>query len=542
LLALAAFLAISGSYGLFGTAYDSVNVVYRQETDRIQVSETFQVSVKDEYQVLYRSFAEQSCLKEEDFLLPEAFRTRNSCIMKVTSVSCARGTPYVNTQYKSSVQGYSSEGDPFDPLTGNPLNVPLSLKSKFKTNEAGCFLLAGYQGQEETITVVYDVPLAHVQKNGYQHILFSEDHFPIRHLTVQGLEGSSSASYLPKDKQLSIDVRSGASMMVGLKLSVLVLLSAIFALIPFFIWKLWGTEKKGVMVPEYLHTPPEKGLDPWKVDVLTNGTGKLSKEGMASLLLELQTAGALKVVEEGGMLSKQFLFIVSKGYEKAKVSPKAKALAAELLNYKVSEDAKFVSCRIPKMFAFKYTAFLKKYYEEGDVKEFGKQVQDRTGYVLLMAFKTICLFVVIFGLQFGMFQNVVALIALIAALVLLVGFIPNSVFGRFKDDNYRRYQEWLAFKKMLEDYAQIKQYLKEDYQMWKEWLLYATALGSAEKLLASMKELGILSAAQYEEMNGFHRVSMAYALTSFQTAHPRGSGGGGIGGGGGFGGGGGGGR
>jgi uncharacterized membrane protein len=159
-----------------------------------------------------------------------------------------------------------------------------------------------------------------------------------------------------------------------------------------------------------------------------------------------------------------------------------------------------------------------------------------------MAFKTICLFVVIFGLQFGMFQNVVALIALIAALVLLVGFIPNSVFGRFKDDNYRRYQEWLAFKKMLEDYAQIKQYLKEDYQMWKEWLLYATALGSAEKLLASMKELGILSAAQYEEMNGFHRVSMAYALTSFQTAHPRGSGGGGIGGGGGFGGGGGGGR
>jgi uncharacterized membrane protein len=68
---------------------------------------------------------------------------------------------------------------------------------------------------------------------------------------------------------------------------------------------------------------------------------------------------------------------------------------------------------------------------------------------------------------------------------------PKSIFGRWKDDYYKEKLEWEAFRNFLSDFAMIKKYSPEDISIWKEWLIYGTALGVGDKVVEAMKSLNI---------------------------------------------------
>jgi uncharacterized membrane protein len=112
---------------------------------------------------------------------------------------------------------------------------------------------------------------------------------------------------------------------------------------------------------------------------------------------------------------------------------------------------------------------------------------------------------------------------------------PKSIFGRWKADYYKEKLEWEAFKNFLSDFAKIKEYSPEDISIWKEWLIYGTALGVGDKVVEAMKSLNIyIPEAHIASTISTIYSSMSSSVSSAcSSTTSSGSSGGGFGGGGG---------
>lgn len=137
-----------------------------------------------------------------------------------------------------------------------------------------------------------------------------------------------------------------------------------------------------------------------------------------------------------------------------------------------------------------------------------------------------------------------ATIAILLVQSLVPAFAPSALFGRWKGDYYKEKLEWDAFRNFLSDFAMIKKYVPEDINIWKDWLIYGTALGVGDNVEKAMDEMNInipiaVAAGSVGVMHT--HFDHAYASSAPRSSGSDGGGsGGGFGGGGGSGGGGGG--
>ncbi|MGI6481918.1 MAG: DUF2207 domain-containing protein [Methanobacterium sp.] len=129
---------------------------------------------------------------------------------------------------------------------------------------------------------------------------------------------------------------------------------------------------------------------------------------------------------------------------------------------------------------------------------------------------------------------------------LIAIFLPQKVGGRWTQEGVDFDAQWQAFKKYIQDFSQLKEYPPESVKVWNHYLVYATALGVADKVKKVM-ELSLPS-DQLESSNlymfhyyGGYAILSSGLSTGMSTATSDSGGSGGVGGvGGGSGGGGGG--
>lgn len=117
-----------------------------------------------------------------------------------------------------------------------------------------------------------------------------------------------------------------------------------------------------------------------------------------------------------------------------------------------------------------------------------------------------------------------------------VALAPSTLLGQWKKDYYKEKLEWDSFRTFLGDYAMIRRYSAEDLDMWKEWLIYGTALGVGDTVEKAMMDLKIA----IPEAAAVHSIGSSF-VDAFSASMPDSSdsgGGFGFGGGGGGGGGG----
>lgn len=527
MLTIGAFL-ILGSMKPFGTAYENIDVSYTEQGDNLLIHETFltRISSMDSFNVIYRSFGETICLSTTG----SQVGTNSNCNIIIQDVSCSKGTPYLS----------SYDANPVNMLTRQSFKPTYA--SKIQSREIGCYSDKVFSNEKATMSVTYLVPKKHVALNMNKHILFSKEHFAINKLNVQALQQSNTQTYLPKDKEVSILVTTGELKTTGVPYGTQAIIWIILSLIPFLLWNIFGKEKQ-FTVPQYSHVLPNKTTPPWQVDLLINGKNELSKNGMASILMELYTANIVVIEMVKKTFNKTYEFHIDTSIATTTISAKAKKFLDHLLDHEIRKEGKKTVCVLPTnktsiLGSMSEQAFMQAFFKSGDVRQFIDATFDKKGSYAMVAYVVV---LVLVSLAFG-YIGPGAIYPFIIGLIILIGILPKSLFARFKEDKYKEYLEWHAFNNMLQDYAKIQQYLKEDKHMWKEWLTYAAAMGSAEKLLKSMKELNILSPADYDRTHNMYTHFIAYSLISQSFANPKSSGAGGIGGGGGFGGGGGGGR
>lgn len=89
-------------------------------------------------------------------------------------------------------------------------------------------------------------------------------------------------------------------------------------------------------------------------------------------------------------------------------------------------------------------------------------------------------------------------IALAASFVFFIQFltpllVPAALFGKWNESYYKEKQEWESFKAFLSDFAMIQMYTPEYMSIWRDWLVYGTALGVGDKVVEALDLLNVPS-------------------------------------------------
>jgi len=117
--------------------------------------------------------------------------------------------------------------------------------------------------------------------------------------------------------------------------------------------------------------------------------------------------------------------------------------------------------------------------------------------------------------------------------------LPKIIFAKWTKKGRLYSLKWNNYKRFLEDYSLLKEYPPESIVIWEEYLVYATALGIADKVLKSLKKIvpeNILeeSGHRYIYVPYWYTLGTGFRTlhaTAYAAAHPSssGSGGGGFG-------------
>lgn len=310
-----------------------------------------------------------------------------------------------------------------------------------------------------------------------------------------------------------------------------------------FVYYRYGREKEFV-VPEFLSYVPKK-RKPWVVNLVFKGDAfKFDSDGFYATLLDLQRRGFLEIetYEDGTIRKSKELRI---RVLKENGDEYEKLVLAFIKRF--SENGVFDTKRLKELARKNpsvVSSWLDSVMNHSDSRISGEFVENK-GKTIFTIISAISVLVVIVcvgigAMLDGKYSDISALLVLSATLFgqsLVCALTPSQLFGRWKGESYKEKLEWDAFRRFLSDMAMIKKYAPEDVAIWKDWLVYGTALGVGEKVVKAMKALNVSipEVTTFYGLHSFHGVRTAVARSS-------GGGGGGFGAGGGFGGGGAGGR
>jgi uncharacterized membrane protein len=169
----------------------------------------------------------------------------------------------------------------------------------------------------------------------------------------------------------------------------------------------------------------------------------------------------------------------------------------------------------------------------GLVKGDSKQFMKTTG---LYVYPTTTFLLIVGGI---FLHSIPLLLSSILMFVISIALqLKTTLFTNYNEDFYEEYEQWMAFKNGLSHLYTIKNSKANAIVLFDEYLVYATALGIADKVLKQFKALNLVDETKFRNYSGVYIASSSFSR-SFATS---GGGGGHGGGGGGVGGGGGGGR
>ena len=150
-------------------------------------------------------------------------------------------------------------------------------------------------------------------------------------------------------------------------------------------------------------------------------------------------------------------------------------------------------------------SYVEKYFDDQGLKVLQKI---RRTYFLIV----IIIFIIIFfKLIPSMFilELMAVLMMLMMVFAILMFFIPKFVVGRRTPQGKETYHKWKNFERYIKDYSLISQRPPSSVHVWGRYLVYATALGCADKATKNMRKYFQTNRIQYDSFNN-NAVSFTY--------------------------------
>lgn len=315
-----------------------------------------------------------------------------------------------------------------------------------------------------------------------------------------------------------------------------------FPLLIAVIYYLHGRERK-FFVPKYLSFIPKK-RKPWMVNLLfKKDATDFDNDGLYATLLDLHERGNIRI-ENGKEIKIKLISeegtdrYENKVYSFLKKHSENGIFSTNLLKEEIK------SLKGDETALSKLKKEMDSLYKVRDARDF--IINGR--YLMLKYFSlSLLIFLISISLYLKYFYAYPVLFdVFFYSLIFSIQFLstvlaPSTLFGKWKKEYYKEKLQWDAFKRFLLDMAHLQKYSREDILIWKDWLIYATALGIGKKVTESFKKLDI----RIDEIDLVPAIYISFASvnrTMIATYSSSGHGSGGFSAGGGFGGGGAGGR
>ncbi len=286
-------------------------------------------------------------------------------------------------------------------------------------------------------------------------------------------------------------------------LGILMLLSLI---IPFRIYLKYGREPKTTYQGEYESEPPTND-PPAMVNAISGkgyrkDVGKPAMEGFQATIMDLINRGYLGIesVAEGKKSKKSVIIKFTSTTHTSELD--SHEIDAIFLLKSFSEGGVLNLNKMNKMLKDKDKAltlktsyetwqfgFSQQYLSESTIKEYfisaGNKYTKNYGIIALILAGAVYYFIRTSTLPAASFLVQTSIILAITGVICLIS--PPKVAGRWTQKGVDYNAKWQAFKKYLLDFSLIKDHPPESVAIWNKYLVYATALGVADKVLKSME-------------------------------------------------------
>ena len=468
-----------------------------------QVQEKLYFYTDKAYHTLFRTF--------QSYIAEPGKNVSNS--VSVKQIDCSQGTAYFNTVSKC----YSNQG------------AAMSCLAYTEPNEYGCSFGEVYgfsQGKNYWISAEYILnPENLFQIKGNYYIKFIAYNENSHKKLVRGssliVNGNAVTAkrYYPDEQVIvyipytgstfGFNIISQESFEFDSKLfsHILLLLGFLFPSISFFIaWFFFGREKAEVDIPERLSMYPNKRKASEVAVFFNFPLGSSNPNLLPTLLTDFYNR---KIIDT--RIKDKKLYVKINKYN------------ADSLN-RIEKDfihvLKFFEQHSEKeggYFLMDYSKIKwKDKIELGKIytlfnSSLNKQKKEYISTKGIVIFEVLALI-----LCFAIFSiiSIMPLLGIFMVLsVILVSVVSysSSVLIKFKKDYYLEYRQWQSFKKFLKESPSMKLHGHKGTILWGEFLVYATALGVASKVLKEMKDQKIITEQQY---NTYFVISSPSILSS----------------------------
>ena len=275
-----------------------------------------------------------------------------------------------------------------------------------------------------------------------------------------------------------------------------------FPIMALILYLIKGKERK-FTVPEYLSYVPNRNRKPWEVNLLFKADAlTMDEDAFYATLLDLKRRGIIdiEIVDDDiivkivkSAVSEPLDFYERKVLEFIRTWGKNNTLSFKRLQ-RIAKDGEISLIRI---LANELGELLNTPYEARKHAEKYVEKGVRNAFIALAVISFMLLLIILTQIKtmsrlyFPSGRILGVSLATLLGQSIICAIPPSQVFGRWKKSFYKEKLEWDAFRNMLEDFAMIQKYRPEDLVIWKEWLIYGTALGVGENVVKAMKMLNI---------------------------------------------------
>ena len=511
-----------------------------------QVIEKLYFDTNKEYHTLYRNF--ESELKDQK--IPQS----NTIFIK--EVDCVAGTPYYRTNWGCHNNNPLEPGDCLPYTELNEYGCTFGNVYGFERNTNYWISSLYYLQQENLIKIKenYYIKFVAYAKNNHYELIRDKS------LTIND-NAITKKKYSPKEKVIIYlpyeGDKEGYNIITQKRFKfdssgILDKAGVLFWLIPglafFLVWFCFGKEHKEGDIPKELSMYPNK-RKAWQVAAFFNPPFGKSKEIFPTFLAELYDKKTIDIK----IINKKAYFKINESNLKGLDAIENKFISFLRKIEKLGKEKEgYFELDSSKLDLSKRISLSKNYQSlsskiKKDEKEYFEKNKATSIFTLIVM---LSLFIIqpLYAMIGPSLTPTMIIFSISSVIIFSIISYRSTLMSKYKKEYYLEYQKWNSFKNFLENSDSMKLHGHKGTIIWGRFLVYATALGVAKKVLKELKNENLITKEQYGAYNtinsptilsmslttmGSNRISTSHGSSSFGGGSFGGSGGGGIGGGGG---------
>jgi len=502
------------------------------------IQENLLFHTNKEYHTLFRNFITQITVEDN-----------NIENIKINSLSCQSGIPYVLTSYGFYTFNQSFLSSPHLPYTeNNEYGCTFGNELGFKDNQ-DYYIKSSYTINNENLFEIngrYYTKFVAYSPNNHKLLIKGNNFIISGDVITKGIffPNEYVILYLPYDNQniSSFNIIQKTNFEFDNNQLIIIfifLISFLPALLFFFVWFIFGRETSYLDVPKELSMYPNE-RKAWEVAAIFNPPfGKMGLNFFPTMIMDFYRRKIIDIKTINKEVYIKLLKHDNKNLDQVDLAFISYIEKIIELGDKSKIDSQGFF-KIEKM--VNSIGFSKKFDLQKESRSLSKKVNQKTkeyldnkGQIIINTAMFLSFFLSYLIYTFFNFNILSTVIfQLISAVLISLISGLSSIFIKFKKDYYIEYQKWQSFKHYLKAFSTMKTCPPEAIKLWQQHLVYATALGVGSVVIKKFKEWKIIDQKQY---NTFYNTSV-YSSSNFGSAASGGMGGAGGGGAGGGGGGG----